>query len=80
MRFHNRVSIAGNLTHYDHLKRTFVPSAASCAMDSEPTFAAFDIEKLGRSPERPLSSSCPFDFALAANVSFPPLSLNAALA
>ena len=40
MRFHNRVSIAGNLTHYDHLKRTFVPSAASCTMGSNRTFVA----------------------------------------
>ncbi|MFT6454845.1 MAG: transposase, partial [Yoonia sp.] len=29
-------------------------------------------ERQGRSPERPLSSSCPIQFAGAANVRFPP--------
>ncbi len=32
-------------------------------------------EKTGRCPERPLSSSCPFDFALAAKVRNPPILL-----
>jgi hypothetical protein len=52
--------------------QTFATTNIRVKKGSLPTFAAFARQKkTGRCPERQLSSSCPFDFALAAKVRNP---------